>query len=565
MVKSCEIATFPLLYCALDGTNSTTEKVSLLKRFFDESPPLEVQWGLFLLSGGKVKRLITTTQLRRLAARLSGVPDWLLEESYQLVGDLAETVSLILPDSHESESTASVSCTLNPSVQYVHRWGEKLAQLEQCEDEERKISEITALMTPLSKSDRLVFGKLLTGGLRIGVSKATVIKAIAQHYHLDEGTVAYLLVGKNRIEDFDLTSILDAHTKGRSNSLAPYPFALAHPIPLASAAKEISNTPQWSDLGKPSDWIAEWKWDGIRAQIVVRDSGIAIWSRGEEVISDTFPELCEIKSVIPSDTVIDGEILAYDFNRRRSAPFSDLQQRLNRKKVSKGLMAKTPVVFIPYDILECKGEDLRHLTTEKRRTILNDLVSSLNGIFCHILENPPLTWESWDDLQELHRTSRAIPAEGLMLKKRDTHYPEGRRRGHWWKWKVAPLTIDGVLIYAQKGHGRRANLYSDYTFAVWDGNILLPFAKAYSGLTDAEMKEVHEYITKNTKEKFGPVRTVTPKIVCEIAFEGISYSSRHKSGVAVRFPRISRLRTDKKVEEADTIESLRALLGEKVP
>ncbi len=557
MIKEGALSSFPLLYCALDETDSTSEKVSLLTRFLTESPQLEVQWGLFLLSGGKVRRLITTTQLRKLAASLSGIPDWLLEESYQLVGDLAETVSLLLPEARESTE----SLPGRPPLRYVYEWGARLQQLENCTDEVQKISEITALLTPLSKSERLVFGKLLTGGLRIGVSKATVIKSIAHHLNLDEGTVSFLLVGKDRIEDFDLSTIRLAHGQGRSNTLAPYPFALAHPIPLKTSHDKEGPIPALQELGNPTDWIAEWKWDGIRAQIVVRDTGIAIWSRGEEVISDTFPELCELKNFLPHATVIDGEILAFDTERLRPAPFAQLQQRLNRKKVSKNLLLKIPVVFTPYDILEMDGADLRARPTLERRKILSSMLTTSKVPPNRIFPSAPLAWNSWEELLQHHSSSREIPAEGLMLKRADSPYPEGRKRGNWWKWKVAPFTIDGVLVYAQKGHGRRANLYSDYTFAVWDGDALLPFAKAYSGLTDEEMKKVHDYITKNTKERFGPVRTVTPKIVCEIAFEGLSLSTRHKSGVAVRFPRISRLRIDKSVEDADTIETLRGLLG----
>jgi DNA ligase-1 len=565
MIEGVSISTFPLLYCALDEAKSTSVKISLLVRFLAESPRKEAQWGLFLLSGGKVRRVITTTQLRKLAASLSDIPDWLFEESYQLVGDLAETVSLLLPNSGITVTGENALTSQSSShFSYVYEWGMQLSHLADCPDEDRKLSEITSLLAPLSTRERLVFGKLLTGGLRIGVSKATVIKAIALHYHLDEGTVAYLLVGKNRIEDFDLSTILNAQAHGRSNSLAPYPFALAHPIPLATGRDENVGKPSWEELGTPSTWIAEWKWDGIRAQIVVRENGIAIWSRGEEVVSETFPELCELKHILPHDTVIDGEIIAFDAEQLRPAPFARLQQRLNRKKVSKNLLTTVPITFIPYDVLELRGEDLRSHATSERRRILAEMLHSGEVFNSRILQNQPLEWRTWEELEELHSSSRDIPAEGLMLKRADASYPEGRKRGNWWKWKVAPFTVDGVLVYAQKGHGRRANLYSDYTFAVWAGDTLLPFAKAYSGLTDVEMKEVHDYITKNTKERFGPVRTVIPKIVCEIAFEGLSLSTRHKSGVAVRFPRISRLRLDKKVEDADTIETLKGLLGKQL-
>ena len=304
-----------------------------------------------------------------------------------------------------------------------------------------------------------------------------------------------------------------------------------------------------TDLGEASEWQAEWKWDGIRSQLICREDQLFVWSRGEELITDKFPEFDAFREALPPGTVIDGEILP--FHNDQPLSFAKLQTRIGRKNLTKKVLKDAPVILMAYDLLEWQGEDIRERPLLERRQLLETL-------HAQVKEHVPSFWLStivesadWKELKALRKDSRTYYAEGFMLKRRSSPYQVGRKRGDWWKWKVEPLTVDAVLINAQKGSGRRAGLFTDYTFAVWDDRVegdrkLVPFTKAYSGLTDQEMRKVDNFVKRNTKEKFGPVRAVTPELVFEIAFEGIQRSTRHKSGVAVRFPRILRQRLDKK-------------------
>jgi DNA ligase-1 len=310
------------------------------------------------------------------------------------------------------------------------------------------------------------------------------------------------------------------------------------------------------DLGPLDHWQVEWKWDGIRGQVIKRSHQVFIWSRGEELVSEKYPELADAATQLLDGTVLDGEILPWKDDR--PLPFSQLQRRIGRKTVGKTLLKEVPTAFLAYDILESNGVDQRQQPLSQRRNLLaQTLLNFPNNRF---ILSPLVTAHTWHDLEILHGESRRRGVEGFMLKRWDSIYQVGRRRGDWWKWKIDPLTADAVLIYAQRGHGKRAGLYTDYTFAVYQGDSLVPFAKAYSGLSDKEIREVDRFIQRNTLERFGPVRSVRPELVFEIAFEGIQESSRHKSGLAVRFPRISRWRRDKKIEEIDTIERLKTLL-----
>ncbi|MGB5977498.1 MAG: ATP-dependent DNA ligase, partial [Cyclobacteriaceae bacterium] len=387
---------------------------------------------------------------------------------------------------------------------------------------------------------------LMTGGFRLGVSQALVVRAVAEVTDIVKAVVAHRIMGNWSPQDETFETLILEESKSDDLS-KPYPFYLAY---------ALESEP--GDLGEPSDWQAEWKWDGIRSQFIYRGGNIFIWSRGEELITDKFPELHGLQAYLPDDIVIDAEIMP--FKDGKPLPFASLQTRIGRKNVSKAILKKAPAVLFAYDLLELNGEDLREMPMQKRRELLEEIAeeASRSGV---LLLSPTVDFQSWSQLAELREKSREYYAEGFMLKHKNSPYKVGRKRGDWWKWKVEPLSIDGVLIYAQKGHGRRADLYSDYTFAVWNGDTLVPFAKAYSGLTDKEMKKVDYFVKRNTKERFGPVRTVKPELVFEIGFEGIQESSRHKSGVAVRFPRILRWRLDKKPEEANTLEELQSLLA----
>jgi DNA ligase-1 len=522
---------FAELITKLDQSNKTGDKVVALVDFFEKSVDEEKIWAVAIFSHRRPKRQISTKQLREWCQELAQIPDWLFDESYHAVGDLAETIALLLP-MPTSENDKNLG-------QWIHF----LQDLEKLPDE-RKKEKIQAAWFQLDRTERFIFNKIITGGFRIGVSQSLMSQALAKVLNLDKSNIAYALMGSWNPKKISFKALFDEQEMKLDFS-KPYPFFLAHPLEI---------TP--NELGDIADWQAEWKWDGIRGQLIRRNGETFLWSRGEELVNDKFPELLEFAEALPNGTVIDGEIMA--FRDGSPLPFSLLQTRIGRKNLSKKQLLEAPISLLAYDLLEFGGNDIRGLPIQDRRSILEQLHLD----FPHDrLQLPTIIQaESWKELSQVRALSRDHLAEGLMLKRKDSSYEAGRKRGSWWKWKIEPLTIDGVMIYAQKGHGRRSDLYSDYTFAVWDGDNLVPFAKAYSGLTDAEMRQVDAFVKKNTRERFGPVRTVKAELVFEIAFEGIAFSNRHKSGVATRFPRILRWRKDKKMEEANTLNDLKALI-----
>jgi DNA ligase-1 len=412
-------------------------------------------------------------------------------------------------------------------------------------EEFSKREKIVQAWQMMSKEERFIFIKLMTGGFRIGVSQNLITQAVADAFGLEKTEVAHRIMGDWHPQSVSFEDLILA--KKQSDDLSrPYPFFLAYPL-----EKDLDT------YGDISDWQVEWKWDGIRGQVIQREGQVFIWSRGEELVTEKFPELAAMASELPSGTVLDGEIVT--FSEGMPLPFSLLQTRIGRKTLSKKILQDAPVSFIAYDILEHGGMDIRNYPIKDRRIILEEIVGSVNNSRLEI--SALVEVNDWNDLTKLQTESRIRMAEGFMLKRSDSIYEVGRKKGSWWKWKIEPLTIDGVMLYAQKGHGRRADLYTDYTLAVWEGDRLIPFAKAYSGLTDEEIREVDKYVKQNTLERFGPVRTVKPALVFEIAFEGIQESPRHKSGIALRFPRIQRWRKDKPVEEANTLDDLKSLLS----
>ena len=535
---------FAQLFLSLDETNKTNEKVKVLKDYFNGVPDTDKMHMLALFTGRKPKRYINSTQIRTWAIEASNIPPWLFGESYQVVGDLAETMALLMP---QTESTNEKNLT---------QWVAELNGLGNKTEEERKLWLMDSWAT-LDSQERFVFNKLLTGSFRVGVSQNLVIKALADITKLDAATLTHRIMGNWMPETYTYDQLVQE--SGASDDISrPYPFFLAYPVQETSDKNKSADEMQGL-LGDAGQWQAEWKWDGIRAQMIKRDGKIFIWSRGEDLATEKFPELHPFLNALPDGTVIDGEILS--FQNGLPMPFNVLQTRIGRKNLSKKILEESPVAVIAYDCLEFKGGDIRSKTQTERREILEGLqvATSYSEVF---RLSALINFGSWDELAGIREQSRAMVAEGVMLKRKSAAYQVGRKRGDWWKWKIDPLSVDAVMIYAQKGHGRRADLYTDYTFAVWDGDKLVPFAKAYSGLTDAEINKVDYFIKRNTLEKFGPVRTVKPELVFEIGFEGINKSTRHKSGIALRFPRILRWRHDKPKEEADTLDSLRALLGE---
>jgi DNA ligase-1 len=523
---------FTALFRRLDETNKTNAKVEALREYFDQADEKDKVWTIALLSGRRPKRSVTSNYIREWSRELSGLPQWLFEECYGIVGDLGETVAKILP-----AATSSSDHSLDYWMRYI-------SAISPLEIEEKK-SQIIAAWMQLDDFERFVFNKLMMGSFRIGLSQKLMTRALAKHTGKEESELAHRLMGQwdPFTETFEHLILSEQLADDLSK---PYPFYLAYALEDEPEA-----------LGNPNEWFAEHKWDGIRGQLIVRGGEHYVWSRGEELITDKFPEFQKAVELLPDGTVLDGEILP--FKDGEILGFQELQTRISRKNITKKILENAPVVMRLYDVLEYDGEDFRQKAQEKRRAVLEKLYASL--VPNELLQISPLVpFENWSELAQIREKSRDISSEGIMLKRKDGHYQIGRKKGDWWKWKVEPLTIDAVMIYAMRGHGRRANLYTDYTFAVWKGEELVPFTKAYSGLTDAEFNKVDAFVKRNTVEKFGPVRSVKPELVFEIAFEGIQQSSRHKSGVALRFPRMKRWRQDKPVKEANTYEDLIALL-----
>jgi DNA ligase-1 len=523
---------FARLYTTLDETTSTSEKVAALAAYFSSAPQGDAAWALHFLIGRRPKRLISAKKLRLWAAEEAELPEWLLDESYEAVGDLAETITLLLPQGAASSD-----------LPFTY-WVERLLRLRG-EDADVQREVMVQSWHELEGPERFVWNKLITGSFRVGASQQLVIRAISEMSGIGEGVVSHRLMGAWEPTAEFFQHLIASDTSDAALS-RPYPFFLAHPLDAEPES-----------LGEQPDWLAEWKWDGIRAQLIRRVGQTFLWSRGEELLKGRFPEVETIGTLLPDGTVIDGELLPWHGDA--PLPFSELQRRTGRKHLSQEILDEVPVVLVAYDLLEDGGADIRQLPLHERRRRLVALLQSVPGSRLVLSDAVPAS--TWDDVTAARDTARDQGAEGLMLKRLDAPYGVGRRRGDWWKWKVDPHRVDAVLIYAEPGSGKRAGLFTDYTFGVWEGNHLVPFAKAYTGLTDEEIRQVDAFVRRNTLEKFGPVRTVKPDLVFELAFEGIQRSSRHKSGVAVRFPRMARWRTDKKAEEADTIERVRALLA----
>jgi len=538
---------FARLYAELDETTATSRKLAALQAYFSSAAPQDAAWAVYFLAGGKPRQAVPTKLLRQFAIEYSGLDDWLFDECYHAVGDLAETIALILPPPKQ------------PSEIGLADWIELgIAPLRGAAPEAIRAA-MLLYWDQLDTRERFLLTKLIGGGFRVGVSRLLVTRALSAVAGLDGKVISQRLMGWTdgsvSPTAAGFLKLIAAHAPEEHEQRGgqPYPFFLAHPLQSDPAT-----------LGELSDWQVEWKYDGMRAQLVSRGGQNFLWSRGEDLITERFPELAVLK--LPDGVVIDGEILIWH-GGPAPAPFAALQKRMGRKQVSARLLGELPAVLVAYDLLEYEGRDLRELPQSERRAMLEQLVAAQQRA-PQLRLSPVIVADSWEQLALIRAESRERGVEGMMLKARDARYGVGRTKnvGTWWKWKIDPYSIDAVLIYAQSGHGRRASLYTDYTFAVWEDDSegerkLVPFAKAYSGLTDAEITQVDQVIRKTTIEKFGPVRSVTPSMVFEIGFEGIASSPRHKSGIAVRFPRILRRREDKSIDEADTLDALKSLLA----
>ena len=544
---------FAALFSALDSTTSTKKKTDALLLYFRRAQPADAAWALYFLAGGKPRQTVPTGLLRSAAREAAGIPEWLFDESYDVVGDLAETIAHVLPPAPQTIELP------------LHVWIEQRLLALRGQAPEAISSALRNYWNELDTPGRFLLTKLIGGSFRVGVAKSLVLRALAEATGIDAKLLAQRLMGytdKSHAPDAARYALLvdPSQASSPAESGQPYPFFLAHPF---QAAIET--------LGDLADWQVEWKWDGIRAQFIRRGASSWLWSRGEDLLNGRFPEIDAMHAQLPDHTVLDGEIVVWRDGRVQ--PFADLQKRIGRKTVTKKILADLPVAFLAYDLLEADGVDVRDWPQWQRRERLEQIVAGASrGAGDPLQISPLVDAPDWPTLTALRGESRARGVEGFMLKQREGRYGSGRTKdvGTWWKWKIDPYSVDAVLIYAQSGHGRRANLYTDYTFAVWDGESgdeanprrLVPFAKAYSGLTDDEMRQVDQRIRQTTTEKFGPVRSVTPTLVVELGFEGIQASPRHKSGIAVRFPRMLRLRWDKPVDEADTLQTLRDFIAD---
>jgi DNA ligase 1 len=578
------VKAFAALYRRLDAATSTKHKSQALQDYLraaiaNQQLYASAAWAVYFLAGGKPRQMISTKLLRQLALEETRLPEWLFEECYQNVGDLAETLGLLLPAPKTVEEAP------------LDVWmDERLLPLKGVDEAER-LARLRQWTRGLPQAERLPFFKLTTGALRIGVSKLQVVQALAQATGVEAKRMAQRMMGYTqagralRGEDFAALIAPDEAEEGHAATGGhPYPFFLAH-----SFQAPVGDMPAL--LGPVGNWLVEWKFDGIRAQFIHRDQQWWLWSRGEELVSESFPELVALQNRIPDGTVLDGELVVVKpqaaFPAEPSTtdaltdiePFASLQKRLGRKILSAKILSELPVALVAYDVLEHRGQDIRQRPQSERRALLEEIAREARARAAGIGQDIPLRLSpalhgaDWQALDALRSGARLVGAEGMMLKAQTAEYGVGRRRSGvngaelWWKWKLDPMSVDAVLVYAQRGHGRRSGVYSDYTFAVWNGppeeagRALVPFAKAYSGLSDEEMRQVDALIRKTTVESFGPVRSVRPTMVFELGFEGIALSKRHKSGIATRFPRMLRWRQDKPVEEADTIDQLRALLS----
>ena len=528
---------FIRLFIRLDETNKTNEKLAALTDYFDTAPPRDGAWAVTYLTGKRPRSPVNAAQVRSWVREAANIPEWLFTESYHSVGDLAETVSLLLPDPGPG-SPLSLS-----------EWIEsRLLVLVEESDEEMKRRTLLDWWSELDRPGRFVLTKLLTGAWRVGVSQRLVTRALAHSLGMEADVIAHRLMGSWQPDDSFYTMLSSADTSDTDIS-KPYPFYLAYPLDQEPTS-----------LGDHREWLVEWKWDGIRGQVIKRQGLVSLWSRGEELVTRRFPEIDRAAASLADGTVMDGEILGWSQEGKGGVlSFGHLQKRIGRKNVGRKLLREVPVVFMAYDLLAHQGKDIRRLTLKQRRKMLEQLLTG-ESVDQALKLSPEVIAESWEDLENRRRESRNRQVEGFVVKHRHSPYGVGRKRGDWWKWKVEPYQVDGVLLYAQRGSGRRASLYTDYTFGVWHDDKLVPFAKAYSGLNDDEIREVDRFVRRNTVEKFGPVRSVPPELVMELHFEGIRRSTRHKSGLAVRFPRIARWRRDKSAAEADTLETIMALL-----
>jgi DNA ligase 1 len=516
---------FATLLDALSYTPARNGKLALLKDYFIATPDPDRGYALAALTDGLPFSFPVRQTILDLAAQ--HIDPELFRISRDYVGDTAETLSLIWPNRNTGEALRLATVVEELGLIGRNQLKDKLA----------------AWLDRLDVNGRWAVLKLVTGGMRTGVSARLAKLALAEAFNKPIEDIEEVWHGLSMpyMPLFDWLTGIAARPDVKD---APVfrPLMLSHPL----------EAPDLEALN-PDDYQIEWKWDGIRVQLCARPGGTRLYSRSGDDVSASFPEFANM----PFNATLDGELLVV--RDGEVAPFQDLQQRLNRKTVTKKMLTDYPAHIRLYDLLETDGEDTRATIMSERRARLEEWFAKTKPPRMDLSET--VKADSLENLKSIWNNTRADSIEGLMLKRKDSAYVSGRPKGLWWKWKRAALTADCVMIYAQRGSGKRSSFYSDYTFAAWDDmkqpRELVPVGKAYSGFTDEELKKLDHFVRHNTTNKFGPVRQVTPSFVLEVAFDGIQLSSRHKSGIAMRFPRISRIRWDKPADEADTVQSLR--------
>ncbi|MGB0914279.1 MAG: cisplatin damage response ATP-dependent DNA ligase, partial [Phaeobacter italicus] len=475
----------------------------------------------------------TAKMLCEWAAEQADLPLWLLQESQAVVGDMAETIALVLP-----RPTCQSDISLSDLISLIA----DLATLR----EDQKRDRVQSVWDKLGVDERCLFNKLITGGFRVSVTQKQMARALARVSGLNETALIHRLAKGWKPDQISFAEFIAADSEGDDAS---------HPYPIFPTRPLEGLPPK---LGLARNWVSEWKWDGIRGQLIVRNRRHYIWSRSQELVTERFPELGRSADFLPDGTVIDGEIIAWQAGL--PLPLNAVEKRIGRKTVPKALLRDAPCILMAFDLLEQDGIDLRPLPLKDRQARLQRL---MRDVPCEagLRLSEQIEFDDWNELTSIRAIARDRRTRGVMLKHRESPYPATPEQGNWRAWEVDPLTMDAVMIYAQSGQGRALTPVTELTLAVWSGNELVPIAKVRPELSTAELGELTAWIQKNTTQRFGPVRQVTPQQVFGLAFDTVCESPRHKSGISLRNPRLTRWHRDSPVQQATTLDDLRVLLS----
>jgi len=524
---------FAKLISNLEQTSKEAFKVTALAQYFSNATDEDKLWTLALFTGTRPKRVVDIKALKEFAEQVYTEGEWLFEASHQIVGDMAETIAYFLPKAKRNGN---------------HTLSEWISMIRTIFNAERidQRDAITKAWDTLRPEERFIFNKLITGGFRIDVSLKLLSKALAIVTGKDENLLAHKLNSDWHPDEVSFETLIFTENPEAEKS-KPYPFHLAHTLESTVA-----------ELGDISNWQVERKWDGIRVQVIVRGNKISIWSRKGDILSSKVPELKPLAESMEDGTVLDGELIC--FKNGKILPINNLRTRFGRRNNSKKQFEESPCVFMAYDILEFKGEDIRNKDLAERRKKLEKVILQYYDEHKIILLSDIINNDNWESINSEREKSREHQVTGLVLKNKKSIYGSSRVEGDWWKWPVDPLFIDAILLYAQAGEGGSSKMYREYSFALWHGEDLVTFAKAKSGLEDKELKELTSFVKKNTKEKFGPVRSVAAVQIFRLAFDSITASKRHKSGILLKNPRLIEWLRDKNIEDGNNLDDLKKML-----